>query len=235
MGAVLNYTEGQALGVLRGVIQSMVPVEVIRAQVNRVPEPKTTDFVLMTVISRTRLETNIDSVQDVVLDGMIADTTLTYTFSRGDLRIGTLLSGPEVAPGTVVTAISSDGVTATVTPSQTASGPFFAGYKLALSPTQLDVQLDVHGPASGDNAQVLATLLRDEYATTLFSASGLDLQTLYAADPRRQAPFVNAENQWEERWVVTASLQANWMVQVPQDFADRVNVELINVDVVYPG
>jgi len=229
--AVLAYTESDALAALRGLIMSVVPVEVIRAQVNRVPEPSTPDFVLMTIISRTRLATNIDFVQDAVISGSIVGADLTYVAGRDVLRAGTVLSGPGVTPGTVVVSVASS-TAATVAPAQTASGTFYAGYKTALAPTQLDVQLDVHGPASGDNAQALATLLRDEYATAWFDASDLDLQALYASDPR-QVPFVNAESQWEERWVVTASLQANITVQVPQEFADQLHADLISVEATY--
>jgi hypothetical protein len=226
---VLGYTERDALAALRGVIISACPVEVIRAQTNRTPEPKVPDFVLMTVVTRTRLETNVDVVQDVVLDGAISDTTLAYTLSRGSLRTGTVLTGPNVAPGTTVMVVI-DAATATVTPAQASvAGPFYAGYKTALAPTQLDVQLDVHGPASGDNAQILSTLLRDEYATQQFDDGDLDLQALYASDPR-QVPFVNAENQWEERWSVTVSLQANLTVQVPQEFADHLHADLIDAE-----
>jgi hypothetical protein len=225
---VIGYTEAQTLKALRSVILSALPsVEVIRAQVNRVPEPAVPDFVLMTVITRTRLATNTDFVQDVVMSGAISGTALTYIPVHGDLRVGTVVSGVGVAPGTTVTAVI-DATTATVTPAQTATGTFFSGYKTILAPTQLDVQLDVHGSASGDNAQILSSVLRDEYATAQFDASGLDLQTLYASDPH-QMPFVNAESQWEERWVVTASLQANLQVQVPQEFADQLHADLIEV------
>lgn len=231
MPAVLGLTESQALAALRGLILSAVPVEVIRAQANRVPEPATPDFVLMTIITRTRLELNVDTTQDVILTGTIVGEALTYAAARGDLRAGTILYGTGVLSGTVVAAVSSS-TTATVAPAQAAAGTFYAGYKVATAPTQLDVQLDVHGPASGDNAQVLSTLLRDEYATAWFDASGLDLQALYANDPR-QVPFVNAESQWEERWIVTASLQANLTVQVPQEFADTLHADLISVEATY--
>jgi hypothetical protein len=232
MSTVAAYTESDALASLRGLIVSVVPVEVIRAQVNRVPEPRVPDFILMTVISRTRLATNVDEVHDVILTGAIAGLDLTYAATRGDLRAGAVLTGPSVTPGTVVVSVASS-TAATVTPAQNAFGPFYGGYKIAVAPTQLDVQLDIHGPASGDNAQILSTLLRDEYATAWFDASGLDLQSLYASDAR-QVPFVNAESQWEERWIVTASLQANIAVQIPQEFADQLSADLINVDATYP-
>jgi uncharacterized membrane protein len=204
---------------------------VIRAQVNRVPEPQVPDFVLMTVVGRTRLSTNVDEVHDVILTGAITGQSLTYAVSRGTLLAGTVLSGAQVTPGTVVASVVSP-TAATVSPAQNASGTFYAGYKIATAPTQLDVQLDVHGPASGGNAQVLTTLLRDEYATAWFDASGLDLQSLYTSDAR-QVPFINAESQWEERWIITVSLQANIAIQIPQEFADQLSADLINVDATY--
>lgn len=231
MPAALSYTESDALAALRGFIMSVVPADVIRAQVNRVPEPGAPDFVLMTVISRTRLSTNVVAVQDVVIEGSIAGATLTYAATRGDLRAGVALTGPAAAPGTTVVAVVSP-TAATVAPAQDATGTFYAGYRTAVAPTQLDVQLDVHGPSSGDHAQTLATLLRDETATAWFDASSVDIQALYASDPR-QAPFVNAESQWEERWVVTASLQANVVVQVTQEFADQLDATLISVEASY--
>lgn len=151
--------------------------DVVRTQVNRVPEPTGPDFVLMTVISRTRLATNQDSYQDGFPDG------------------------PEV--------------------------------KFALQETQVDIQLDIHGPASNDNVQIVSTLFRDEYSTSYFDACPFDIQALYTSEPR-QIPFVNAESQWEDRWIIDLSLQANQVVQVAQDFFDKVALGLISVDVVYP-
>ncbi len=236
MAVVLSYTEADALEVLRGLILTVTPgIEVIRAQANRVPEPKGVDFILMTVILRTRLTLNVDYTTDVVFAGSIAGTALTYDPpSRGDLRPGVLLWGiPAIADGTAV--VSVDGpAAATVTPSQAASyGPLYAGYKTARQEAEFHVQLDVHGPASGDNVVRLATLLRDEYATQWFDDSGLDLNALYAGDPR-QVPFINAEAQWEDRWTLDVALQANQVVQVPQQFADRLHADLIEVDAVYP-
>src|ERR1019366_8625599 len=77
-------------------------VEIITGQVNRVPEPKSPDFVTMWATGRMQLSTTIhawDTVND--LDNIGRHTSF-------------------------------------------------------------DVQLDVHGPASDDNAQVGSTLLRDD-------------------------------------------------------------------------
>jgi len=76
---------------------------------------------------------------------------------------------------------------------------------------QVDVQLDFHAPDTdtpADLATVTSTLLRSWVSVKSFAASGYDITPLYASDPR-QMPFVNAEQQYETRWVVDASLQVN--------------------------
>lgn len=95
--------------------------------------------------------------------------------------------------------------------------------------TQVTIQLDVHGPNSADNAEIISTLLRDDYACQLFDATGLAVQTLYADDPR-QMPFFNGEQQTEDRWIVEAVLQANPVTTVNQDFADTLHITAISVD-----
>ena len=105
--------------------------------------------------------------------------------------------------------------------------------RVEMQPTQMTVQLDVHGPSSGDNAQIISTLLRDGYACEAMGSWGFDIQPLYAGDPH-QVPFINGESQLEERWVVDAVLQVNPVVAPVQDFADAVTIGLIDVDAVYP-
>ena len=108
-----------------------------------------------------------------------------------------------------------------------------ADTKTALQPTEVTFQLDVHGPESADHAQIISTLFRDEYAVNAFAASGIDVAPLHADDPR-QIPFINQENQFENRWVVEALLQANQVVTVSQDSANVVEVDVISVDATYP-
>lgn len=103
------------------------------------------------------------------------------------------------------------------------------GTRDSLAPTEVTVQLDVHGPASADNAQMISTLFRDEYAMIEFARLPYDVQPLYAEDPR-QMPFENAEQQTEWRWTVDVVLQANPVVTTPQDFADVVVVTPIESD-----
>lgn len=98
-----------------------------------------------------------------------------------------------------------------------------------LNGVKVTIQLDVHGPNSTDNAQVISTLIRDDYAVQSFLASGFDVAPLYASEPR-QLPFLNAEDQYETRWVVDAVLQANPVVTVAQDFADELEANLFRAD-----
>lgn len=94
-------------------------------------------------------------------------------------------------------------------------------------------QIDVHGPNSTDNAQIITTLFRDPFATDYFDANYPALSPLYA-DDAKQLPFINDSNQYEDRWVIEAHLQANIVVTVPQQTADTVTVEVISVDATYP-
>lgn len=103
-----------------------------------------------------------------------------------------------------------------------------------LQSTQADVQLDIHGPSSTDSAQVIATLFRDDYCVQVFIGLGLDMRPLNA-DDGHQIPFINGEDQYEDRWVMTLSLQADPVVSTNQQFANTLGpVGLIEVDTTYP-
>lgn len=97
--------------------------------------------------------------------------------------------------------------------------------------TSLSMQLDFHGSDSTDNAQVFATLFRSDFAYQFMANMGLYPD--YCTDGV-QMPFVNGEAQYEDRWVVNAVFDANIIVLAPQEFADQVDVGLIEVDTVYP-
>jgi hypothetical protein len=84
--------------------------------------------------------------------------------------------------------------------------------------TEVTMQLDVHGPNSADNAQIISTLFRDEYATDFFTASGYNMAPLYADDPK-QLPFTNGEQQVEQRWTIDAVMQVNPTITLTPQFA----------------
>lgn len=179
MIVTINLTERQALTVLRAFLLAILPagVDVLRAQVNRVAEPTSADFVMMTPILRERLATNVT----------------TYT---------------DIFPGSTQTGAKAQ-------------------------PTRVTVQLDIHGPASAENTQIITTLFRDDFASVQFDASGYALAPLYASEPR-QAPFINGENQLEERWTVDLMMQMTPAVTTQQDFAGAITLGILNVDVAYP-
>jgi hypothetical protein len=102
-----------------------------------------------------------------------------------------------------------------------------------LEPATFVAQIDVFGPASADNSQIICTLFRSEMATTFFAQSGFDVQPLYVEDPK-QIPFSDGEQQYEERWTIDAVMQINPVVTVSQDFANQAVVGLIEVDAYYP-
>lgn len=241
MSVSLGLTDSQIFTALRSFLLSILPagIEVIKAQDNRVPEPAGANFVTMTPILRERLETNVDMYSDTAFTGSIAGTVLTVaTISLGAITVGAQLLGNNLAANTVVTALGTGtgGIgTYTVSPSQTlASQTLAAGVEFLLQPIKFTAQLDVHGPASGDNVQIITTLFRDDYGVEQFATSGFDVTPLYHSEPY-QLPFENGEQQIEERWVVDVVMQCNPVVTIPQQFAAQLQAELINVDVQYPA
>jgi hypothetical protein len=214
-------------------------MEIVRGQDNRVPEPTGPNFITMTPILRGRLETNTDIYQDCAFTGSISGSMLTVTAVQlGQIAVGNTVFGTGVATPTTITGLGTGtgGVgTYTVSPSQNvASEIMAAGVKDVMQPTKVTVQLDIHGPASGDNAQIITTLFFDDYASQTFAATGFDVSPLYASEPN-QVPFTNAEQQVEERWVVDVVMQCNPTLNVPQQFADQLKSSSIDVQSQYPA
>lgn len=96
--------------------------------------------------------------------------------------------------------------------------------------TQVTMQLDVHGPNASDNIATITTMFRDGFAVDFFKQQ-IDqnfpigwvpvpgISPLHADNPR-QMPFINAESQYEFRWVIEAELQVDETVtNVPQGSA----------------
>ncbi|HEV7214157.1 MAG TPA: hypothetical protein VGP33_03455 [Chloroflexota bacterium] len=239
MMAYISSTEYQTLVALRTFLTAILPagVAVIRAEQSRVPEPSGTDFVVMTPTHRERLSTNVASYEDTLFLGGISGTVLTVnSISSGTMGVGQPISGPGVVTGTVVTALGTGtgGVgTYAVLPSQSApTAQLLGGEYNVLQPTQITFQLDIHGPSSADNAQIISTLIRDTYACQSMAAT-IDAQPLFASEPR-QAAFQNAEQQFEYRWTMDVVIQANPVITVQQDFADKLIVTPVEIDATYP-
>lgn len=241
MTTTVSITESSVFKVLGDFIKSIVAptCKVMRGQTNRVAQPPNTDHVVMWPLQRPRLATNESAYTDIAFNGSISGLVLTVSsMIRGTIVQDLAVSGQGVASGTVIgTQISGTAGgagTYNVSPTQNVSGTVMqAGYRGALQRTQVNVQIDVHGPASSEHAQAIATLLRDTYATELFTASGFEIQPLYVNDPK-QIPFINGEQQYEERWTLDVVLQANPVVNVQQQFAGSLSVSIVNTERAYP-
>lgn len=246
-------TQEHIFTVLRSALQAILPagIEIVQAQDNRVIEPQQSDFVVMTPLRRDRLETNVDTPFDCLFTASIAGTTMTVTsVTYGVITLGNQLFGTGVTANTkIISQLSgSAGDTAgglgtykvSILQSDL-SQPMASGVNSLLQPTNFMIQLDVHGPNSGDNVQVISTIFRDEYGVNLFASAcaalGLPLAAvtpLYADDPTQQ-PFINAEDQFEFRWIVQAYLQANESLTVPQQFAGIVTPTFVEVVTAFPA
>lgn len=233
----------RALGQFLGAVLP-VGAEIIVALGNRVPEPKSKTFVVMTPLRLTRLATNLDTSADVKFIGSIAGDLMTVTeVDFGTIVVGRPLYGVDVAASSRIVAQvggTPGGVgTYRVSPAQAVDARVLAAGSLMLTiAAQADVQLDFHtaDTTASDLAQSVSTTFRDEYATRFFGALPAPLNRItpfYADDPRLM-PFVNDQNQYEWRWVVDARMQANQQVALPQEFADQVTVGLIEIDEHFP-
>jgi hypothetical protein len=241
---VASPTEANVFAALGGFLAAVLPAgtPIRQGQVSRVAEPTAPDFVIMWPLMRSRISTNVDSYMDAVFTGSIAGTQLTITAVNpaftGQIAVGSRIFGVGVSANTVVVALGSGtgGIgTYTVTPSQTVgSGTLAAGMEALAQATEIVIQIDVHGPNSAGNAQIISTAFRDDFAVQQFAATGFDVTPLYADDPR-QLPFQNAEQAWEDRWVVDVHLQANIGLTVPMEFAGIVNTGIVNVEAAYPA
>lgn len=247
MSASLSITETQVFTALRTVLGTFglvsstgVAVPIVRGQINRVPEVAGADFVVMWPLMRNRLSLNVDVTSDNIVTGSIASNVLTVTA----VQHGVVVPGAPVYQlgnttqlCTVIAQLSGtpEGIgTYSVTPTANlTSGTLYCGTLAALAPMEQMVQIDVHGPASADNAQRIATLMRDQFGVSAFIDAGYDVAPLYTNNPR-QIPFVNGENQIEERWIVETALQINPIVTVTQQFADALVASTTEVEAAYP-
>lgn len=99
--------------------------------------------------------------------------------------------------------------------------------------TKFSVQVSIFGKGSGDLIQTAMTLWRDMNAVDFFRASGLPIAPLYTSDPR-QLGFINDSKQYEDNWSADFNLQANITLNVPQQFADKLTIDTLEVDTTYP-
>lgn len=94
---------------------------------------------------------------------------------------------------------------------------------------QADIQVDIYGDGAGDRAIALETVFTSGYAYEKIKALDERLAPLYSS-AAIQAPMINAESQWQERYIVTLSLQAHITVSFSQDYFDKAEISTQQVD-----
>jgi hypothetical protein len=243
--------QDDVMAALRAVLTAALPggVPVIKGQGNRTSEPKETNYVVMIPLFRHRIETNEDGFDDCKFLGSVADKILTVTtVDIGSVSVNRSLFGANVTADTTIlqqiTGTQGGPGTYLLDKSMTLAAQVMScGAMSVAGPYEFDIQLDFHGQGAsgspGDYAQTAAILLRDAWAVDQFTtqsgpAGGGAVEPLYADEPR-QIPFVNDQNQTEDRWIVTATLQVNETISVPQEYMDSAVVGLIEVDTFYPA
>lgn len=83
-------------------------------------------------------------------------------------------------------------------------------------PSRIDVQIDFYGAQAGEFCKTVKTAFRSHWGFAHFPAN---IRPLYTSDGV-QSPLLTGEQQYESRWALTASMQYNPTVTVPQEFAD---------------
>jgi len=87
------------------------------------------------------------------------------------------------------------------------------------------VGLDLYGPASGDWAVIVTTMVRTDQAVSFFMAQGL--APLGIDDPM-QLPLVNGEEQYERRWVLRMHFHYKPSVAIPAQFMRNAKIHAIS-------
>lgn len=85
--------------------------------------------------------------------------------------------------------------------------------------TRIDVQIDFYGLAAGNYCKAVKSALRTLWGYGQFP---ITVKPLYC-DDGRQVPLITGEEQYESRWTLTASLQYNPIVTVPQQSATALD------------
>lgn len=105
----------------------------------------------------------------------------------------------------------------------TANPPSTATLEEAL---EMAFQIDCYGSQSHAWATMLSTLLRDQYGVSQLRPKGI---TPLYADDARLMPTVFGEEQYEARWSLDARFQMNAVTTVPQQYADALELTMVNV------
>lgn len=172
MPVTITPSEDDVNAVLRAFLLDILPapIEVVRGQDNRVPQPKIDNYVVFWPLRMPRLSTNLEALDQVT---------------------GTQQTWTEAA--------------------------------------ELVVQIDVHGSSAFSNAGIISTLLRSSYGVEFFKSLSDVVAPLHADEPR-QMPFITAEQQYEDRWIVEAHLQVNFTTTATAQSANTLTLDVISAE-----
>ncbi|WP_239641926.1 phage neck terminator protein [Edwardsiella tarda] len=92
-----------------------------------------------------------------------------------------------------------------------------------------DIQVDIYGSGAGDRAVTLETVFASGYAYDQIKAIDARVAPLYST-AAIQAPMIDAEQQWQERWTLDVSLQVHMTASFPQDYFDKAEIKAEPVD-----
>lgn len=212
-----------------------LPIEIIQGQANRVAEP-TGDYIVYWPLWSTALSWPIDVDLDNKITASITNSVLTVSnvIAGGNTAVSV---GSFVYPGTgsarILAALDDTcggvGTYQLSNTSNVATTTMYTGLHTMTQPTERCIQCDLHGPLSADNAQILYTVWRDAYASTLAFEQAASIAPLYADEPR-QTVFDNGEQQMEQRWSVDLHMQVNPTINLTQQFADQLVINIIEAD-----
>lgn len=85
---------------------------------------------------------------------------------------------------------------------------------------RIDIQIDFYSASAGEWCKVAKAAFRTQWGFAQFPEN---IKPLYTSDGM-QSPLITGEEQYASRWTLTASLQYNPVVTVPQEFADEAYV-----------
>jgi hypothetical protein len=98
------------------------------------------------------------------------------------------------------------------------------GTKKSAAGIQYTFQIDCYGNDSANWAAEISTMWRDEYACTIM---GNTCQPLYADEPKMM-PLISGEQNYVQRWTITAELQYNPITTTPMEFFDAQGTTTLN-------
>lgn len=98
---------------------------------------------------------------------------------------------------------------------------------------QVTMQINLFGPASSNQMQVVTALWRDMQAVDFFRSLGVPIAPL-TTSTTRQLGFETGERQYDDLWTVDLTMQVTLTLRHPQQFATSIPIQLIEVDTTYP-